>query len=1146
MVLVPCHWAAGQVAFQEFTEAANALDVTSIVLPTPAGVSQGDLLIAAVSTDGNTVTSLAAPAGEGWTIIDIGQESSAVTFGVWWKLADAGESPTHTFTWTGGQQVYAWMMRFIGHSPADPIGPFAVSGGNSSTPTCLTVDTTLADSLILRLGGFDDDDITIGSTGLVGHTAITMNGSGTGTSTSSGGAGYVAQAAIGATGSASFALTAGEQYRTMTLALNFGCLVDADCDDGVACTDDTCVSGTCDLKPNDANCNDGNPCNGEETCDAVSDCIAGPCLAETPILNETFDTDSGPFAYLDDTFRGTANPNYSDGTYEATGGETGGGIRTVQGPAPNVEPDQVNMSGGWRTTFNVTGSPASVRFDLSYRLLFAENFETDEYGEALVSVDGLLQGIAPNDYLVRFTGDGNSPPVLDSGWQTHTFTLNLADGQHTLTVGGFLNKTTFDDEDVQSFYDNIRITALAPGTCDCEDSVFCNGSESCSGDVCVPGSDPCPGQLCDEVTDSCVDCLVNADCDDGNFCTDDICNAGTCQNPNNAAACDDGDACTTNDTCSGGACVGGPPPNCDDGNVCTDDSCDSATGCVNTNNVAACDDGDACTTNDTCAAGICVGGAPPNCDDGNVCTDDSCDTATACVNNNNVAACNDGDACTTNDTCAAGACVGGAPPNCDDGNVCTDDSCDPATGCVNTNNVAACDDGDACTTNDTCSAGVCVGGAPPNCDDGNVCTDDSCDPATGCVNTNNVAACDDGDACTTGDTCSAGICVGGTPPDCDDGNICTDDSCDPATGCVNTNNVAACDDGNACTTNDTCSLGTCVGGAPPNCDDGNVCTDDSCDPATGCVNTDNVAACDDGDACTTGDTCSAGICVGGTPPNCDDGNICTDDSCDSLLGCLNTDNAAFCDDGDACTTNDTCSAGICVGGAPPDCDDGNECTDDTCDVVLGCLNTDNVAACDDGDACTTNDTCSAGICVGGAAPDCDDGNPCTDDSCDPVLGCVNTNNTAACDDGDECTTNDTCSAGVCVGGAPPNCDDGNVCTDDSCDPATGCVNTNNAAACDDGDACTTNDTCSAGACVGGAPPNCDDGNVCTDDSCEPATGCVNTNNVASCDDGDACTTNDTCSLGACVGGAPPNCDDGNVCTDDSCDPATGCVTRPAA
>ncbi|MEE8217710.1 MAG: hypothetical protein V3S03_01945, partial [Vicinamibacteria bacterium] len=113
-----------------------------------------------------------------------------------------------------------------------------------------------------------------------------------------------------------------------------------------------------------------------------------------------------------------------------------------------------------------------------------------------------------------------------------------------------------------------------------------------------------------------------------------------------------------------------------------------------------------------------------------------------------------------------GACT--TAENCDDGNVCTDDSCGPGGVCVNTNNTASCDDLDACNGAETCSGGVCVGGAAPSCDDGNVCTDDSCSPATGCVNTDNTASCDDGSACTTADSCAAGACVGGAPPNCDD------------------------------------------------------------------------------------------------------------------------------------------------------------------------------------------------------------------------------------------------------------------------------------------------------------------------------------------------------------------------------------------
>ncbi|MHC4090749.1 MAG: hypothetical protein ACYSVY_10825 [Planctomycetota bacterium] len=67
---------------------------------------------------------------------------------------------------------------------------------------------------------------------------------------------------------------------------------DGDCDDGVGCTDDTCVAGSCVYTPNDGNCaDDGLFCNGNEVCDAVNDCVStgDPCQPGE-FCNETTDT----------------------------------------------------------------------------------------------------------------------------------------------------------------------------------------------------------------------------------------------------------------------------------------------------------------------------------------------------------------------------------------------------------------------------------------------------------------------------------------------------------------------------------------------------------------------------------------------------------------------------------------------------------------------------------------------------------------------------------------------------------------------------------------------------------------------------------------------------------------------------------------
>ncbi|MBK7583455.1 MAG: hypothetical protein IPI67_25095 [Myxococcales bacterium] len=91
------------------------------------------------------------------------------------------------------------------------------------------------------------------------------------------------------------------------------------------------------------------------------------------------------------------------------------------------------------------------------------------------------------------------------------------------------------------------------------------------------------------------------------------------------------------------------------------------------------------------------------------------------------------------------------------------------------------------------------------------------------------------------------------------------------------------------------------------------------------------------------------------------------------------------------------------------------------------------ADCDDKNPCT-NHFCTNGACAF-APTTTDDGNPCTLDSCDPVLGVQHA--PKSCDDGNACTT-DSCNPSTGCVNAPKTCDDKNECTVDTCAPATGC------------------------------------------------------------------------------------------------------------
>ena len=323
------------------------------------------------------------------------------------------------------------------------------------------------------------------------------------------------------------------------------------------------------------------------------------------------------------------------------------------------------------------------------------------------------------------------------------------------------------------------------------------------------------------------------------------------------------------------------------------------------------------------------------------------------------------------------------------------------------------------------------------------------------------------------------------------------------------------------------------------CDDGNECTADICTGVEGCTHEPlSKGECKDGDSCTVGDHCEGGVCMG-SPVQCDDGNPCTDDTCDGLGGCSFTDNDADCDDDDPCTVADECSAGECFGYA----------------ISCDCLVDDDCGSLDDGDLCNGTlhcDTeafpykCTVKPGTEIACPEAEAGPDaiCQAAACDPATGAcslVPYHEGFACDDGNACTVGDKCQGGVCVSGVSPLCSDDNLCTDDDCDPLLGCTFTANDGSCNDGSACTTDDVCAGGECVGGSVLECDDQNVCTDDSCDALAGCVHGVNQADCDDGNECTSGDHCGGGVCGFSDWVDCDDANQCTADGCAPDLGCI-----
>ncbi len=474
---------------------------------------------------------------------------------------------------------------------------------------------------------------------------------------------------------------------------------------------------------------------------------------------------------------------------------------------------------------------------------------------------------------------------------------------------------------------------------ECDDGIDCTADtcEFITGISGVPGrcrnADNCPnGSACDESRNECsTSCFSDADCDDVDACTTDLClldfglpgTSGVCRND---YACDDGVECTV-DVCDEAGCSNTPSDlSCDDGVDCTTDICTGANGCVLVDN--------------------CPGSLV--CDEGR----DEC--SLSCITD---AECDDGLSCTT-DLCLLDFGPPGTPGVCRNDSTCNDqvdctvDTCEPS-GCFNTPSSALCDDGAACTTN-TCSATndcTTVDKCPGSylCDVGRSVCSSSCSVDSDC---------DDGLPCTS-DLClldfglpgTLGVCRNDST--CDDQIDCTVDTCEPS-GCFNTPSNALCDDGVSCT--------------------GNICSasNDCLPPVDTCP---GALVCDEGR-----DECSAS-CL--TDVDCDDGISCTFDLCLLDFGLPGTPgvcrNDPGCDDSVSCTI-DFCGKGGCSNNPSHMlCEDGVTCTDDICDPIDGCQFVDN---------CPGALTCAWGECTNECFADaeCNDGDPCTTDLCIAEFG----------------------------------------------------------------------------------------------------------------------------------------------------------------
>ncbi|MBW1808752.1 MAG: VCBS repeat-containing protein [Deltaproteobacteria bacterium] len=518
------------------------------------------------------------------------------------------------------------------------------------------------------------------------------------------------------------------------------CTLDSECDDGNACTTDTCALGYCGSVP----VADGTACDDEQYCSENDQCSAGMCGGTLRDCSLVAD-------------------QCNDGTCDE--------VNNLCTPQPKA--DGTACDDGLYCTVSVVcsggvcdGSPRDCTD--------TDPCTVDTCDEA---AGQCTNTIVENPGAEGPPGQSNCVNGLDDDCD------GLTDYQEDPNCYVCLNDTDCNDNNPCTT-DTCSLgvcqnPAVAEGT-GCSDGLYCTVADECTSAACAGSArdcsawaDECHSALCDDVGDTCY-----------------------AQQLGDGTPCSDGLYCTVNDVCNSGACEGGSRDCGAWADECHDGVCNDGAGACESQNKSdgtPCEDGLYCSVADQCSLGVC-GGGQRDCDDSDVCTIDDCDengnTCTYTLDPNPGAEGQSvGSTCTNNidDDCDlltdmldpdCADCF--SDPECDDSNTCTSDTC---TGGICDNSPVAngtpCNDGEYCSTGDQCSGGVCSGNTRDCSSVADECHDGWCDEASDqCVPQNKAdgTPCNDGLYCTVGDQCSGGVCDGGLR-DCTDVEFCTLDSC---------------------------------------------------------------------------------------------------------------------------------------------------------------------------------------------------------------------------------------------------------------------------------------------------------------------------------------------------------------------------------
>ena len=125
-----------------------------------------------------------------------------------------------------------------------------------------------------------------------------------------------------------------------------------------------------------------------------------------------------------------------------------------------ADPPLRGLSAAWEYAFHLPKGVATLKIVFDFQLSISPELLTDEYGQCVVALDGtptVIASIAGTATPSQPSTKGARTVHTQSG-QTHMW-YDVPAGKHTISIGAYNNKKTYDDEFIKLQIDNAIVSS---------------------------------------------------------------------------------------------------------------------------------------------------------------------------------------------------------------------------------------------------------------------------------------------------------------------------------------------------------------------------------------------------------------------------------------------------------------------------------------------------------------------------------------------------------------------------------------------------------------------------------------------------------------------------------------------------------------